>query len=308
MSNKHCVQYGVWANCCNSCDFCLRQMRDFYSTKEQIQWIENIRENIQHIDWKNQYSYGISLLGGELFYIKNKELQTKFLQLIDDIIEIILKPIHNPNCRFSTVTNGLYDPSFLYQCIDKIVDQLGTNYIDVNFSYDLKYRYKSESLRLKALKNINDFRDRYNYRVGVQMILTQNLINLWKSGQWDLRQFLDHDIPGCNLSFLYPHPINTGKQLKDFFFNRTDFLKFVQYIKRTDNQVYLNFINSTKHSGVFKWTGLRNRITPVDLAQQPVLSDGKEILNKCGHSILYKCYSDSDNCVLCDLKMFDGEL
>ena len=35
---------------------------------------------------------------------------------------------------------------------------------------------------------------------------------------------------------------------------------------------------------------------------EPVLSDGKEIINnKCGHSALYQCYTDSDKCILCDL-------
>lgn len=37
--------------------------------------------------------------------------------------------------------------------------------------------------------------------------------------------------------------------------------------------------------------------------QNPRLSDGKEIINKkCGHSMLYQCYSDTDRCMLCDLE------
>jgi len=36
-------------------------------------------------------------------------------------------------------------------------------------------------------------------------------------------------------------------------------------------------------------------------SQQPVLSDGKEEITECGHSKLYRCYADSDECMLCDL-------
>lgn len=52
--------------------------------------------------------------------------------------------------------------------------------MDLNFSYDLKHRFKNDEDRLKVLKNINDFHNRYNYSVGVQMILTQHVINEWK--------------------------------------------------------------------------------------------------------------------------------
>ena len=99
-----------------------------------------------------------------------------------------------------------------------------------------------------------------------------------------------------------------GKKLDDFNFNRNDFLDFIQYLKDECYNVYLSFLHSTKNSGTFKYTGLQNRIHP-SVNAQPVLSDGKEIINQeCGHSIIYKCYSDCDDCVLCDLKNFDEEV
>jgi len=53
------------------------------------------------------------------------------------------------------VTNGLYDPKFLYRVIDKIKDAVGIGMVDLNFSYDLKHRFDSEEKRLLCLKNIN---------------------------------------------------------------------------------------------------------------------------------------------------------
>lgn len=307
-NNKHMVQYGIWSDCCNSCDFCLRLNRENTSNATKVELLRDIRENIRYIDWKGKFAYGISLLGGELFYVRNKQVQQEFLNLIDDIIEVVLKP-NDTSCKFSTVTNGLYDPTFLYQVMDKLKDSVGMERVDVNFSYDLKHRYKNEQLRKTAFDNINNFHKRYNYSVGVQMILTQHVINLWKSGQFDVNDFIDQNFPGCSLCLLYPHPVHTGKVLDDFYFNRKDFLDFMKYLKYAHYGMFLNFINSVKNSSTFKYTGMRDKGRDFSNKQQPILSDGKEILNpKCGHSTLYQCYSDCDKCILCDLKLIDNEL
>lgn len=306
MSNM--VQYGVWSNCCNACKFCLREERIPYTKEQQLLSLEKIKKNLDYIDWKNQFNYGISLLGGELYYITDKELQNSFLELIDMIIEKILKISNNPNCKYSTVTNGLYNPEFLYKVIDKIVDAVGIEKVDINFSYDLKYRFKNEEDRLLVLKNINDFHKRYNYCVGVQMILTQYVIDFWKEGKFDVNEFIEKEITGNQLCFLYPHPIHSGFVLDDFNFKRSDFLQFMRYLKYANYNIYWSFIQSTKNSCSFKYTGLKDRIMS-NYDQKPLLSDGKELINeKCGHSILYKCYADCDKCVLCDLQMLEKGL
>ena len=304
------VQYSMWSNCSNHCDFCLIKDHNHYSKKDQIDNIRRIRENIKHVDWVNEFSYGISLLGGELYFIEDKEIQDEFMLLIDDIISNILTKSKNEYCRYSSVTNGLYDPKFLFRVIDRINDSVGIQKVDLNFSYDLKYRYRSEDRRLLVLENINKFHERYNYRVGVQMILTQHLINLCKRGQFDIQKFVDTDIPGNNLSLLYPHPIQTGKVLSDFFFTREDLLWFVSYLKSNCLDTYYNFLYSTKNSGTFKYTGFIDRTTKgvKKLDQQPVLSDGKEQISPCGHSVLYRCYSNSNKCLLCDLETIDPEI
>lgn len=301
------VQYACWSNCCNACDFCLRKERIPYSKEKQLWMLDKIKKNLDYVDWKDKFSYGISLLGGELYFITDEELQNSFLELIDLIIEKVLKVSNNPNCRYSTVTNGMYDPTFLYKVIDKIVESVGIQYVDLNFSYDLKYRFHDEEKRLQVLKNINDFHKRYDYCCGVQMILTQYVINLWKEGKFDVNKFMKEEIPGNQLCFLYPHPIQTGIKLNDFNFKRADFLQFMRYLKSANDTVYMSFLQSTKNSCTFKYTGVKER-TSNDYTEEPKLTDGKEIINdKCGHSMLYSCYADSDKCVLCDLEQLDNE-
>ena len=303
MSNM--LQYSVWANCCNACDFCLRKERIPYSKEKQLKRLDRIKKNLDYIDWQGQFSSGISLLGGELYFIEDKDLQDSFLELIDLIIEKVLKASPNPDVRYSTVTNGLYNPEFLIRVLDKIAKACGTKAIDINFSYDLMHRYKSEEDRLRVIDNVNLIHNRYNYCIGIQMILTQNVINLWRNGI-DIVQHIEDVMPGNQLCFLYPHPIHTGKKLDDFFFNRSDLFAFLAWLKTNYYREYAAFMKSTLNSATYKWTGLKD-IDKESVVTQPKLTDGKEEITECGHSVLYRCYADSDKCMLCDLIALDED-
>lgn len=132
------------------------------------------------------------------------------------------------------------------------------------------------------------------------MILTQYVIDSVLSGSWSIDYFLEKEIPGNQLVFLYPHPIRSKDlELHDFFFKRRDFLEFLLTIEKHHPDIHANTILSTKNSGTFKYTGLFYNDKGSN--QPPLLADGKEVLSECGHSILYKCYSDSDKCMLCDI-------
>lgn len=301
------LQYSVWPNCCNSCEFCLRRERIPYTKEHQLKRLDRIKKNLDYIDWKGKYSDGISLLGGELYYTQDKDLQYSFLELIDLIIEKVLKVSPKPYVKYSTVTNGLYEPTFLLQVLDKIVSECGVKALDINFSFDLKYRFKNDENKQRVIDNVNLIHDRYNYKVGIQMILTQHIINSWKNDNLDIVEYIDTIMPGNQLCLLYPHPIFTGIKLDDFFFNRADLFDFLTWLKSNHYHEYLSFMHSTKNSATYKWTGLKD-ITSDSITEQPQLTDGKEEITECGHSVLYRCYTDSDKCMLCDLLAFDEEV
>lgn len=303
------VQYSLYPNCNNchkvndklvGCAFCLRLNRDIWDKPTILKSIEEIRNNIRTIDWENKFNRGISLMGGEMYYMTDKEIKSNIMQLIDDIINIILIPYKTT--RYSTVSNGMYDPNnLLFPIIDKIVEAVGTKRLDINFSYDIKYRFKDEATRQMTLNTINQFHKRYNYQCGVQTILTQYLIDDIMSGKFNIEEFEEKEIPGSNLTFLYPHPINPLlPPLPDFNFTRKSFLNFIVYFKERYPKKYDSFYLSVENSARLKYTGTRDKFAKGN--EKPVLSDGKEIINnKCGHSVLYQCYSDCKDCMLCDL-------
>lgn len=308
------IQLGLHSLCCNQCDFCTIKENNLNKIDDILIEIEKAKENIKYIasseeNWTNKYSDGISILGGEIFFIKDERYKKAILELVDVIIEYILKPSKNPNCRFSTVTNGIYDPEWLlFPVVDKIVEAVGLRFVDVNFSYDFKYRFKTEDSRLKCINTINSFHKRYDYICGIQMILTQDVINMYLNG-WRTYDVVEELFPDNIITFLYPHPINRGndysgtKNLENFNFTRSSFLKFLILLSKNEPRVFESFLHSTRNSAVFKYTMLHDKMSAGDSKQDPRLSDGKEIFNSaCNHSILYQCYSDTDHCMLCDLE------
>lgn len=310
------VQLGLHSLCCNRCDFCTIEENHLDQIDDILVEIQRAKENIKYIadckdNWNTKYKDGISLLGGEIFFIKDFNYKAEILDLVQHIIDYILIPSKDKTAKFSTVTNGIYDPEWLlFPVIDKIVDAVGLSSIDVNFSYDFKYRFHSESSRKLCIDTINAFHNRYNYCCGVQMIVTQDVVDMYIDG-WRTYHTVHELFPGNMITFLYPHPIHRGnnyagtKNLDRFNFTRTSFLKFLTLLKIHEPKVFESFLYSTRNSAIFKYTMMHEKLEKGTIDQNPRLSDGKEIINySCGHSELYQCYSDTDACMLCDLESF----
>ena len=312
--NKKMVQYVLWHNCNGQCKFCLIKNKQFLLKKDQLKSIELVSKNIDYVDWLNEFDRGISILGGEIYYITDKELQEAYLNLIDKIIDKILLPNHNNGnkyCKYSTVTNGYYDPKFLFKCIDKIIKKVGLTAIDINFSYDIKYRYMSEDHHKIVLDNIKAFQKRYpKYTLGVQTICTEYLINEIINNNFLQKWYEDN--PKTIISLLYTHKYHTNYILDDFFPKRESLFKLLQYLQNNGyDNILCNFHNSVRNSAIFKYTGIREKpgiIEESDYTQKPSLSiEKREINPKCGHSTLYQCYSDCDSCILCDMDRLLGK-
>lgn len=296
--NNSMVQYSVWPTCNNACKFCLRLCRDNWDSDFMIKRIEELRHNVRIVNWQ-EHPYGVSLMGGELYYVEDQRVIEKFLELVDDIKSIVLDK--NKEAKFSTVTNGMYDPEkFLFRVLDKIDPYR----LDFNVSFDIKYRYSSEQRKQMAIDTINRVHERYNYEVGVQTILTQYLIDAIRNGEFDIKKFEEEVIPGCQLTLLYPHPINPLlPPLPDFKFDRKSFFWMMKYLRDNFPRKYDNFYLSTINSAIFKKTGAIEMLNGNE-DMQPILADGKEIINpncRSNHSSLYQCYSDCSKCMLCDL-------
>ena len=303
------VQYGLWPNCTNSCDFCLLLDRDYKSVEERLHMLDAIKENIAFVDWKDKFSNGISLLGGEIYYTESNKIKESFLDLIEKIINIIIIP--NKTAVYSTVTNGIYDSSILLEpTLDLFKKYEVLDQVDINFSWDLKYRFHNNESLQSMIKNVNMVHDKYTLYPTVQTCLTQYLIDAHLNDGFSLLEYQKEHFPNTKLSLLYPHKINTGKILDDFFFTRDSLFRFIKYLKaHNQNELIQHLIQSVINSSQFKYTGLwirddiyKGNKLKKEIEQAPTL-ENKQNLTECGHSDMYRCYTDSDKCLLCDLLM-----
>ena len=302
------VQYGLWPNCTNNCDFCLLLDRVYKSEKERLRVLAAVKENIKIVDWKDKFSDGISLLGGEIFYTDSEKVKASFLDLINLIIDCVFS--QSERSIISIVSNGIYDPNILLRpTLDLLKERGVLDRINLNFSYDHKYRFHTEESLHSMIKNTNLVYDEYGIVPCVQTCLTQYLIDMHLNGEFNIFDYQKEHFPNSVLTFLYPHKINTGKEVGDFFFTRSSLFKFIKWLKEHKYEDTLNnFIQSVINSSQFKYTGLlyrgdvleNGRDRDKEAHQQPTL-ERKQILTDCGHSNLYRCYSDSDKCMLCDL-------
>ena len=315
------VQYGIHSKCNGSCKFCLIEDKTVLTMEQIYVELERVKENIKFIstqedNWTNAFKDGISLLGGELYFIQDEKYKKLLLEVIDVVVEEVLKKSSSKFVRYSTVTNGYYDPEWLlYPVVDKIAEAVGMEHVDVNFSFDLDYRFHSEEQKQKVLKTINDFHERYNYCACVQMIMTQKVIDRILNEGWRPTEFTEENFPGNQLTFLYPHGIHRGNDfcgerfLDGFFFSRDSFLKAMRVLKNEEPYIFESFVKSTRNSAVFKPTGLYFKGDTGWSEQSPILTGGKEVVNRncpLKHSNLYNCYVDCERCMLCDLEAIYG--
>lgn len=302
------VQYGLWPNCTNRCDFCLLEDRVYKSEDARLRVLAAVKENIKTIDWKDKFSNGISLLGGEIFYTDSEKVKTSFLDLINQIVDDIFTKSNV--AMISVVSNGIYDSDVLLRpTLDLLKKRNVIDRINLNFSWDIKGRFHSEESLQSMIKNTNLVYDEYGITPLVQTCLTQHLIDEHLNGNFNIFEYKKQNFPNSILAFLYPHKINTGKVVSDFFFTRNSLFKFIIWLKDNDyDEVLEHFIQSVINSSQFKYTGLFYRGDVLDdgedkeaeYNQEPTL-EKKQVLTECGHSNLYRCYSDSDKCMLCDL-------
>ena len=127
------VQYGLWPNCTNQCDFCLLEDRVYKPEDARLRVLAAVKENIKTIDWKDKFSNGISLLGGEIFYTDSEKVKTSFLDLINQIVDDIFTKSNV--AMISVVSNGIYDPDVLLRpTLDLLKKRNVIDRINLNFS------------------------------------------------------------------------------------------------------------------------------------------------------------------------------
>lgn len=300
------IQFELWKQCNNNCDFCWN--KPYTQINDPKQKIDRIHNAIEKIDTLNTFEYDtIGLIGGEFFegQLIDPCILSHFLYLIDRIAVLLQKE----KIKQCLITASFMKKDFLY--LDMVVNRFKQhNCLDKVLwctSYDEKGRFHTEEQRQIWFNNIEKF-TKYGLQIHVEIIVTQALIDSILNNSLNLAYFFEKDI---NVDFLRPQVIE-GKTKKEmieklpyFFPSRNSFFKF------------LNFINDNYPEKLKDLFSLENRARKIFMADESVMirdtnnyieNIEKDVIMPCRHSKVFCGYSDTDDCMICDINKFKQDL
>lgn len=309
-----CLQFELWQDCDNCCDWCYLKDHRILTTDEQK--LDNINKVIEDInsDSLNDFN-AIGLIGGEFFQgqLNNPKVKEKFL----DLIKVI-----NKKFQFNKIKEFWLTASLIKANQNDLFDVLKT--IDFNenqrvilcTSFDTMGRFHTIEDEQNWFNNLSQIAQIFpQITIHTQTILTQDLIektinnphvfdNILKYSMLDFKipnYFRDKNL-ALNGIKDYPNLIrsNLDKFPKKFFIE--DHRVFLQFL-----QIYVKIFGKDKLKNLINYPSLRSHTLKI-FSEDYVLSNrweyGEDRYQKCGHLLDGQCYVNSDRCMYCDIEKF----
>lgn len=312
-----CLQFELWQDCNNYCDFCYLKDHRILTTDEQK--IHNIQEVIKDInsDSLNDFN-AIGLIGGEFFQgqLQNPEVKSEFLNMI----KIINDKLLSNKIKEFWITASLINPNQL-----DLVDILKVLDFD-NFkdnqrvilctSYDTMGRFHTPEAEQTWFNNIEAIYFFYpEITLHTQIILTQDLIEKTIENPHIFDRILEYSM----LDFKIPNyfrdkelAINGIKNYPELIRNNID--KFPKKFFIEDNKTFLKFLpiyikifGKDKLKNLINYPSLRSHTLKI-FSEDYTLSNrwdyNEDRYQPCGHLLDGQCYINSDRCMYCDIEKY----
>ena len=230
MKKRRFIQYNMWKNCRNHCEFCFNRGYTTSDTKDKIRILDFVIDKLcsEETDAYNE----IGFIGGEFFdnQLQDLEVKSKFYKLFDECKRRIDLGLLD---KVYVATSLIYDPNkYLFPFIDYI-DSLGI--LDKTLfctSYDIKYRFHSVEHFQRWSRNMDLLKERLNKQVHTEIIVTQAFLDAVNSGMFNIEDFCKRY--NTYVDYIEPTAIDyyqTREEfmqaLPDFFPKREDFIKFI---------------------------------------------------------------------------------
>lgn len=314
------LQYELWQECNNFCSYCTLG-HNIFKTPDKMK-LEAINTAIRELQYlvKGEVST-LGFIGGEFFQgqLHNPEVKNAFWSLIDLSNCLLNSEVIENLWINATLTLGTQKD--LYDILDRI-DR--TDRVWILTSYDNIGRFHYDDMLKNWEKHMAYIHDRYpDIKINTTSILTGSFIKAYLNDTIDIQQFqkkydtkifLKTPVKPDDKTNMTKEEIN-DEMGYDFFPTRIDFMKFLLKFKEKEGlEEYQNlFSNDLKAEELhknFNDEKLRN-VTfhrPSDFKEE--LDCDKDLktieILPCGHSNVYQCYADSNECVICDKKMVLG--
>ena len=312
-----CIQFELWHNCVNECEFCyLNGCRKLFTEDKKQAAIQAVLD-ILDTDKPEGFN-AIGLIGGELFcgQLCHIDTKNKFMQLITKIKSFLEEDKMKEVWLTSNLLTGDMGP--LFETLEILTNNLPRyQRIMLCTSYDTMGRFHTPEAYEKWYNNLLWLRDKFpRLCIHIQTICTQAFVNEWLKDKSKFEEFIDKGLlmdfkpPATNaVDFIYN---NTGwetyrenlekmaktQSYKYLIESRDKFMRFWESVAETfpDGIQKLRDFNSNKVKSECCYS------YPWDEWFEDRWVNDKENA-PCGHCWDGYCYKDyPDKCAKCDVE------
>ena len=310
------LQFGLWYNCNNACEFCFLKGFPKFTEDEQLNNITKVKTIINSNEM-NDYN-AIGLIGGEFFQGQlTKRLKPEFHDLIKNICKLYSENKIQEIWLTASLIHANQDD--LYEVLDMIPKQYR---VLICTSYDCAGRFKSEKQLNSWYSNIEKLALNYSsFILHTQIIFTQLCIeNILQNADFlrkiNLHSWIDFKTPAIftkdyyaikNMSIKsYRNVLHASvdKFPENFFVERSSLIKCLPILVDVFDVEKLNAMASLEARSDRCYSG----VNLTDVLNDRWTKDNNIENAPCGHPWNSYCYVDSDKCALCDIINFYKEL
>lgn len=321
MAEIKTIQFELWHNCNNNCEFCfLKTSRIISNSDQQIKHIQKVID-ILNSNVIDDYD-GVALIGGEFFegQLNDEKVKLKWFELITLLSDLLkskkIKQIWITASLIDQNQQDLYDTlQLLPICNDSVI---------ICTSYDSTGRFRTQEREKSWHFNVKTLKEKYpNIIIHTTIITTQHFIEKVLGGDTIITDINVYSLVDFKLPTFYVKEFVSGlESIKD---NNQEYRKLLleavpNMPKKFFIEKRLDFINFIKKIyEIFGKSKLESFCSHKVLSDSLyLLSSGVHLSNrwndydyelaKCGHHIDSYCYLDSPKCVRCDIVSFINDL
>ena len=225
------IQFELWKNCTNGCDFCFNKGLPCSTKEDKIRILKEVYYRLERLNY--DYYDKIGFIGGELFgdQLEDEDVFKEFYKLF----QLTLSLLQNKKINQINFTSNLLakDNSKMYQILDLIKSASLLNKFELCTSWDSQYRFKLGKLSIWE-KNITYIKEVYpDLQTHIEILPTQHFCEECLNGNFNYDKFKKKyksaiDYSDLNSGFFYKNKFEMEKEVLGFFPKRSTFLKWVK--------------------------------------------------------------------------------
>ena len=313
------IQYELWRECNCNCTYCTLGFDNHKTENElKLQSMQTAIDEMKNFEPDEHQTVGF--IGGEFFQgqLNTPEIKSKFMELIKVDNDLLNNHIVKDLWLNASLLIG--NQKDLYEAIDLIDDKTK---LWILTSYDSIGRFHTPKMLETWQYHMKNIHNLYpEIKLNTTSILTGDFIEKYLNDNIDIKEFkatyhtnlfLKTTVKPGHLSHLSKQEIND--KIGNFFPTQERFQEFLfTFYMREGAEEYHNlFSNDLRADEVRKNYNIDTKRNIKFIRDKQTLEETIDLIDEhidnlsCGHSTIYQCYIDSDDCCICN-KQEIGEL